>query len=417
LGGESPRYAERIFPDGQESQARGCATIAEPHPEQRKRRNKLDYFAVFEVHCGEARKALNPMRNPNVPATRPLALAQAPPRPASPEEALNAFLASAQSPLTRIARLRDLAAFGYWLYLRSGQPRPEDLRQAAARGAGALLLLSPDRGGVQAAAEAFLAEGLAGKSPATRNRARSTLRSFAKAALRWGLVDRDLVLPGERTMAYRDTRGPGQDAVAQLWAQARAGEDPRSRRDAALIALLYGMGLRAGEVLTLDFEHYDHQRGLLAVREKKGGGERRLLTLPPEAREALDRWIEIRGLEPGPLFLGLQTAGRGQIPTLPPPGKRKTMSRYALDRIVRRWSVYTGSRVRAHGLRHSAITACLDQGFGVREVQRFARHANIQTTTMYDDNREDIGGKVAAAHLAELEADRKKIEAREGRKK
>jgi hypothetical protein len=56
-----------------------------------------------------------------------------------------------------------------------------------------------------------------------------------------------------------------------------------------------------------------------------------------------------------------------------------------------------GMTARPHGQRHAAITSALDATLGnVRAVQRFSRHADVRTPQVYDDNREDLGGKVAA---------------------
>jgi len=53
--------------------------------------------------------------------------------------------------------------------------------------------------------------------------------------------------------------------------------------------------------------------------------------------------------------------------------------------------------VRPHGLRHAAITHALDvTGGDVRRVQKFSRHRDLRTLTVYDDNRQDIAGQVAA---------------------
>ena len=52
--------------------------------------------------------------------------------------------------------------------------------------------------------------------------------------------------------------------------------------------------------------------------------------------------------------------------------------------------------VRPHGLRHAAITDALNLTRGdVRAVQRFSRHRDLRVLTVYDDNREDLGGAVA----------------------
>ena len=55
-----------------------------------------------------------------------------------------------------------------------------------------------------------------------------------------------------------------------------------------------------------------------------------------------------------------------------------------------------------HGLRHASITAALDTSNGdVRAAQAHARHASPQTTMRYDDDRQDLAGKMAAK-LAEV---------------
>ena len=58
-------------------------------------------------------------------------------------------------------------------------------------------------------------------------------------------------------------------------------------------------------------------------------------------------------------------------------------------------SAKISGRVRPHGLRHTAITALLDAGAGLREAQRFSRHADPRTLMRYDDNRSDIAGEMA----------------------
>ena len=53
--------------------------------------------------------------------------------------------------------------------------------------------------------------------------------------------------------------------------------------------------------------------------------------------------------------------------------------------------------VAPHQLRHVVITTTLDRTHGdLRAVARFSRHRNLQTLTLYDDNRQDLGGEVAA---------------------
>ena len=57
-----------------------------------------------------------------------------------------------------------------------------------------------------------------------------------------------------------------------------------------------------------------------------------------------------------------------------------------------------------HGLRHQGITRLLDLvGGDVRKVQRFSRHAKIETVMRYDDHRRDDAG--ALSHLLGIDDD------------
>jgi integrase/recombinase XerC len=153
-------------------------------------------------------------------------------------------------------------------------------------------------------------------------------------------------------------------------------------RDRAIIRLLWDLGLRRGEVVSLDLEHLDLERGRLAVLGKGHSG-REWETLHPESLAALSAWRGRRGAEPGPLFTNLDRAGKGSRLT--------TTSIYRMMRARRKSA---GVEVRQHGIRHSAITTVLDlSGGNVRAAQRFSRHRDLATLLRYDDSREDLAGQ------------------------
>jgi integrase/recombinase XerC len=62
--------------------------------------------------------------------------------------------------------------------------------------------------------------------------------------------------------------------------------------------------------VTLDLEHLDLERGRISVKGK-GRAERGWLSLPTPTRHALDEWLEVRGLQPGPLFTNVDRAHKG----------------------------------------------------------------------------------------------------------
>jgi len=196
---------------------------------------------------------------------------------------------------------------------------------------------------------------------------------------------------GEKLKRYRDTRGPGLDGVRRLLAGLERRRDGKAIRDRAIVRLLFDLALRRGELVGLDLEHLDLAAGTFAVLGK-GDGERELLTLPHETTSALRAWIEVRGPEPGPLFVNVDWAGKG-----------RRLTATSVYRMVRQIGEGAGVRVRPHGLRRGAITAVLDlSGGDVRAAQRFSRHLDLRTLTLYDDNRQDLGGRTARMVAAAL---------------
>ena len=220
---------------------------------------------------------------------------------------------------------------------------------------------------------------------ATINRRLAALRSLVAFARTLGLVPWALDVRNERVEPYRDTRGPGRAGVVRLFAVLQGRDDPKAIRDRALLHLLYDLALRRAEVVSLDREDLDLTAGTLAVLGK-GRTARLTLSLPGPTKAALGAWVERRGEAPGPLFPPLsRTAGTDRL------------SAGGLYRIVRALGRRAGVPVRPHGLRHAAITEALAlMGGDVRAVGRYSRHRDLRTLMLYDDNRLDLAGEVAA---------------------
>lgn len=222
----------------------------------------------------------------------------------------------------------------------------------------------------------------------------SHLRALVKLARQVGMVEWTLEVASPKVRRYRDTSGPALDVVRLMAAHVRAGADTvRAARDRALLALLYGRGLRRAEAVGLDVEHVDLAGGRISVLGK-GHTERTWERVRPEVGEALAAWLAVRpGKAEGPLFLSWDAV------TGAPHGR---LSGRGLAKLTARWGMdAAGVRVRPHGLRHAAATHALDEGLEWAEVAGLTRHADPSTLRFYDDNRKNRGDK-AAARLAEL---------------
>ncbi len=288
-------------------------------------------------------------------------------------ELVGAFLAG-RTEATRRAYHADLIDFAAFV----GAPDPD-----AAVGA----LLSRGHGLANALAHAYRAHLIERDlSPATINRRLAALRSVVKLARTVGVVSWALDVESVKSQKYRDTRGPGLAGFrAMLAALAAMPDTSLVRRDRAILRLLFDLGLRRAEVTRLDRADIDLDAGTVAVLGK-GRTERVTLTLPAPTVAALSAWFDVHEAD-GAAFVALDRASGG-----------KRLSGTSVARLVARVADAAGlGTVRPHGLRHAAITHALDLTNGnVRTVAAFSRHRDVRTVSVYDDNRTDVGGAIAA---------------------
>jgi integrase/recombinase XerC len=221
-------------------------------------------------------------------------------------------------------------------------------------------------------------------SPATINRRLAAIKSLLKLARLVGLCSFTLEVSGVEAETLRDTRGPGKDGVDKLLAFVEKHTDKKSKRDLAILHLLYGSALRRGEVCSLNLSNVESGTGAIWILGK-ARKQRQLITLPDKARDALRSWIEVRGQEEGPLFVALDTAAYG-----------KRLTGDGLCRVIKKIGKKAGVTVKPHGLRHAAITRALDVTNGdIRKVRQFSRHKSHDLLIKYDDNRKDFAKEIS----------------------
>lgn len=284
---------------------------------------------------------------------------------------VGAFLAG-RNPKTLLAYRKDLEDFQAFIGATS-------IQDAAA------VLTSQGNGAANALALAYRVHLQArGLAPATVNRRLAALRSLVKLARTFGLITWELDVEGMRSETYRDTRGPGLDGFKKMLDLLEQSQDHKAIRDRAILRLLFGMALRRGEVTSLDRSHLDLEGARLSIMGK-GRTQRESLSIPSKVLDSLKAWVVLRGEHEGPLFTALDRAHRGH-----------RLDGSAIYRIVSELGQAVGLKTRPHGLRHAGITAALDSTNGnTRAVQRFSRHKKLETLSLYDDARHDLGGEVA----------------------
>ena len=230
------------------------------------------------------------------------------------------------------------------------------------------------------------------RSPATLGRKLASVRCFFRWMVREGVREEDPTagLPMPK-LEKRLPRPLSVDDCEQLITRDRRvqnqsapeGGDRARRsswmtlRDRAMVELLYGTGIRVGELVALDVRDLELRAQEIRVMGK--GGKERIVPIPEQARHALAAWVEVRrspGLMSEPLFISLR-ARREQKP-------RRLAAREA-RRILGERAVRAdlGEHVHPHRLRHSYATHLLDMGADLREIQELLGHSSLSTTQKY----------------------------------
>ena len=241
------------------------------------------------------------------------------------------------------------------------------------------------------------------RSPATMGRKLASVRCFFRWMVREGArrddptagipmpklekrLPRPLSIDDCEQLITRDERVSRQPAP-------EGGERARrmvwmTLRDRALVELLYGTGIRVGELVALDVRDLELRAQEIRVMGK--GGKERVVPIPEQARQALAAWLDVRrhaGLLSEPLFISLRVR-REEKP-------RRLAAREArriLGERARRADL--GEHVHPHRLRHSYATHLLDMGADLREIQELLGHASLSTTQKYT--------AVSVEHLREV---------------
>lgn len=267
---------------------------------------------------------------------------------------------------TRRAYLGDLG-----LYVRYALGIGEEATRVPAKTAAALLSPHMLRG--------FLARRLQQADRASVARTLASLRSFFAFATR----DAEEASPADvvstpkvpkRLPVHLDVPDV-EKILATAAAAARTGASKsrsRWRRNRALLEVIYSCGLRASEVVALDWHDIDSRLGVVRVERGKGG-KQRVVPIGREALDALDElgadWSAPRHDEAA-VFLNLK-------------GTRLSVRSVGrvLEECIRRAALQT--KASPHALRHSFATHLLENGADLRAIQEMLGHASISTTQRY----------------------------------
>jgi site-specific recombinase XerD len=225
---------------------------------------------------------------------------------------------------------------------------------------------------------------------ATTNRHLAALRGVLKEAFSLGLMSAEdyqrsvniSPVRGSTLLVGREVKRAELGAVFGILSETAT---PGAVRDAALVGVLYGGGLRRSEAVGLDLSDWQPD-GTLRVLGK--GNKERAVYLEGGAKAALEVWLELRGPEAGPLFYPVDKRGRIQ---------RRRMSDQSVRLILLKRALAAGvASFAPHDLRRTYISHLFDAGADAAAIQKLAGHANLNTTGRYDRRGEEAKRRAAA---------------------
>lgn len=169
------------------------------------------------------------------------------------------------------------------------------------------------------------------------------------------------------------------DAVQFAEFSAQEADPWMEARDAAIVELLYGCGLRVGELVGLDALPSAAARGWVDLQAGEAhvlgkGSKRRTVPVGRKAIEALRHWLALRSSGRHPAAAALFTGRHGA-----------RLSAQAVWQRLKQRSLQAGmaTPVHPHMLRHSFASHVLQSSGDLRAVQELLGHANIGTTQVY----------------------------------
>ncbi len=217
-------------------------------------------------------------------------------------------------------------------------------------------------------------------APSTINVRLAAIKSLVEMARKLGKTTIDLgdieSIPAE---TYRDTRGISVEQFKSML-DAIDPSTPIGVRDYAVLLLFWGNALRRGEIASANIEDFLPQQQKLMILGK-GKRAKVAIDLTDSVSYALEEWMN---------FHPCNLSGQPLITSLSHNCYGARIAGDSIYRIVQGYAEAAGieRRVSPHRLRHSSITAFLDASDGnIRVAQALSRHSQMNTLTLYDDNR------------------------------
>jgi site-specific recombinase XerD len=234
-----------------------------------------------------------------------------------------------------------------------------------------------------AAVQAVLVEK---HSPATAKKMMCALKRVLREALKLELMDAEsyaqaVDLPSIKSSKKLRGRALSHQEITALMDACTNEPTPQGVRDAALIAILRGAGLRRAEVVKLELRDFNPGTSAIEVRGGKGDKDR-VVYLPDEASAFVQDWLTLRGRQAGALLCPIRKGGEISYRNMTPQSVLLILHKRAKEAGVLSFS--------PHDFRRTFCSDLLDAGVDIVTVSKLAGHASPVTTAKYDRRGEEV---------------------------
>jgi integrase len=166
-----------------------------------------------------------------------------------------------------------------------------------------------------------------------------------------------------------------------------SGTSVRAKRDYAMLAMLFGCGLRRSELVGLEIDDIQMRQGHWAVVDMIGkGGHIRTVPIPRWVKAALDDWAAAAGISERRIFRAVARAGKvwGD-------GISQNVVWYVVEGCCEKPGL---QHIAPHDLRRTCAKLCHTSGGEIEQIQFLLGHASVQTTERYLGCKQNLGRPV-----------------------
>lgn len=228
-------------------------------------------------------------------------------------------------------------------------------------------------------------------APATINVRLAAVRRLVYEAADTGLLNSELVAGIRRVKGVPQLgRRVGNWLTAQEGEKLLSGFDRgtlRGKRDAAMVSLLLGCGLRRSELVGLKLEAIQRREDHWAVVDLVGkAGRVRTVPIPTWVKAAVDAWTASVPIVTGKLFRSIRKNG-----TVWGDGITQNVVWYVVRACAKRVGI---KALAPHDLRRTCARLCHTAGGELEQIQFLLGHASVQTTERYIGCKQDLSRAV-----------------------